>query len=77
MKVELSRGSARYIVSQNGEYFLVDLYDNVAHKADPPDNPGIFLKAGMWYDAGKVDAKTIEEIKEALQNVKAPRDTQS
>ena len=77
MKVEMSRGTGRYIVSQNGEYFLVDLYSNEATKATPPDNPGIFLKAGMWFDAGKLEPEAIEEIKEALKNVKAPRDTQS
>ena len=70
MKVEMSRGTGRYIVSQNGEYFLVDLYSNEATKATPPDNPGIFLKAGMWFDAGKLEPEAIAEIKEAMKNQK-------
>lgn len=72
MRIEMSRGSGRYIVQDNGTFYLVNLYKSNATKAEPPDSAEIFLKAGMWEDAGKVDAKTLAEVKEALKHIRVP-----
>ena len=74
MKIEMKRGKDRYIVQDNGTFYLVDLFKSEATIAEPPDNPDIFLKFGMWYDAGKVDAQTLAEVKEALKNKRAMTD---
>ena len=70
MKIEMKRGKDRYIVSRDGAFYLVDLMRNEAIPATPPDKPDIFLKAGDWEDAGKVDRKTVDEIKEALTHIR-------
>ena len=71
MKIEMSRGKDRHIVrDDDGTFYLVDLMYNEATRATPPDSPDIFLKAGMWYDAGKVDSKTLDEVKEAMKHKK-------
>ena len=66
MRVEMTRGGDRFIVSSNGRFYLVDLYENTAQEAA---NPGRFLKAGMWLDAGKVHPDKLAEIKEAMTHV--------
>ena len=66
MRVEMARGEDRFIVSSNGRYYLVDLFRNQATEAATPD---IFLKAGMWFDAGKVPPEKLAEIKEAMLTV--------
>lgn len=72
MRIEMSRGKDRHIVQDNGIFYLVDLMKNEAIQAEPPDSADIFLKAGMWEDAGKVDSKTLAEIKEALKHKREP-----
>lgn len=71
MRIEMRRGDM-FIVQDNGAFYLVNLYKNNATKAEPPDSADIFLKAGMWEDAGKVDAKTLAEVKEALKHIRVP-----
>ena len=66
MRVEMTRGADRFIVSSNGRFYLVDLYENHAIEAA---DPGVFLKAGMWFDAGKVPPDKLAEIKEAMTHV--------
>lgn len=72
MRIEMSRGKDRYIVQDNGIFYLVNLIQNEAIQAEPPDSADIFLKAGLWDDAGKVDSKTLAEIKEALKHKREP-----
>lgn len=65
MEIITQKGNAMFITKQKGEYYLVNLKTEKKIKADPADNPSIFLKLGYWGDA-KPTAAQEKQIKEIM-----------
>jgi hypothetical protein len=56
------RGENAFVVKHEGRFYLVDMDQEEAFDADPPDDLTIFIKAGMWEDVTRVDSATQTEL---------------